>query len=65
MRFSHCQPPRGVAAGGRAGSMEQRAGSAFSSERGMMNAEKEVMTLAEIFDFDDGGHGSGEAAVKS
>jgi hypothetical protein len=39
--------------------MEQGAGSAFSSERGMMNAEKEVMTLAEIFDFDDGGHGGG------
>jgi hypothetical protein len=40
--------------------MEQGAGSAFSSERGMMNAEKEVMTLAEIFDFNDGGHDEGE-----
>jgi hypothetical protein len=43
----------------------QRAGSAFSSERGMMNAEKEAIPLAEIFNFHDGGHGSGEAAVKS
>jgi hypothetical protein len=31
----------------------------------MMNAEKEAIPLAEIFNFHDGGHGSGEAAVKS
>jgi hypothetical protein len=42
----------------------QRAGSAFSSERGMMNAEKEAIPLAEIFNFHDGGHDKRPAAAR-